>query len=70
MLELRIDENEEPFVSAFYKSSPDAELEILDIPECGITCPLDKMFSLYDDILPRDWKAECQYSSLMLAMGK
>lgn len=64
MLELRISE-EKPYISVFYKNSTD-EPNPLEIPGCGISCPLDKMYELYKDILPEDWKSECKLSMLSM----
>ncbi|XP_055614005.1 prostatic acid phosphatase [Uranotaenia lowii] len=55
-----------PYVSVFYKNTT-AEPQALVIPNCGQRCPLEQMFKVYADILPDDWKRECQISFLSLA---
>ncbi|XP_019546796.2 prostatic acid phosphatase [Aedes albopictus] len=59
MVELRMATRDSPYVSVFYKTSND-EPELLDIPNCGPRCPLERMFELYKDIIPEDWEQECQ----------
>uniref|UniRef100_A0A7G3AIU4 acid phosphatase n=1 Tax=Lutzomyia longipalpis TaxID=7200 RepID=A0A7G3AIU4_LUTLO len=58
MLEMRLID-EKPYISVFYKNTT-AEPEAMNIPRCGPSCPLDKMFTLYKDLLPTDWEAECK----------
>ncbi|XP_055849783.1 prostatic acid phosphatase [Episyrphus balteatus] len=65
MLELRIDDQKKPYVSIFYKNTPD-EPKPLEIPGCGTSCPLDRMYELYKDILPEDWTSECKLSMLSM----
>lgn len=65
MLELRIDDENRPYVSVFYKNSPD-EPKPLEIPGCGTSCPLDRMYQLYKDIIPEDWATECKLSMLSM----
>lgn len=55
----------EPYVSIYYKNTTGEPLA-LTIPNCGRRCPLSQTFKVYDDILPRDWKHECQVSFLSL----
>ncbi|XP_063704705.1 prostatic acid phosphatase [Culicoides brevitarsis] len=57
MLELREYQNE-AFVSVFYKNTS-AEPQLMDLPGCGVACPLEKMYKLYADVLPENWEAEC-----------
>lgn len=49
------------------------------IPNCGVLCPLSKMYQVYKDVLPGDWNTECHVSTLSMtyedaeitsAMGK
>ena len=63
-MELRV-YNAKPLISVFYKNSS-AEPEPFNIPNCGIQCSLDDMFSLYNDVLPIDWSAECRLSMLSM----
>lgn len=45
-------------VQIFYKNTT-AEPKALDIPGCGVSCPLLKMFEIYEQVLPIDWDEEC-----------
>lgn len=78
LFELRIDEHNQPFVSIFYKNTS-AEPTLLNIPDCGVACPLERMYTIYKDILPVNWEKECRLSTMMMtydeanigmAMGK
>lgn len=51
-------------VELFYKNSS-SEPAQLNIPNCGMSCPLAKMFQLYKTVLPVDWEDECRLSLLM-----
>lgn len=64
MLELR-KINGSPFVSIYYRNTTEEPIA-MNIPNCGQSCPLKKMFELYKNVLPIDWENECQIS--MLAM--
>lgn len=68
MLELRqpASGTGQPYVQIFYKNTTDEPFS-LAIPGCGERCPLEKMFEIYDDILPKDWESECQLSMLSLS---
>lgn len=57
MFELRVFKNEH-YLTIVYKN--DTNPQIMSIPGCGVSCPLSKMFELYDDVLPSDWDAECR----------
>lgn len=63
MLELHI-LNSIPYVQIFYKNTTgttdQADLLPMNIPNCGIICPLSKMFELYKDILPDSFEEECK----------
>ncbi|XP_014092609.2 prostatic acid phosphatase isoform X2 [Bactrocera oleae] len=65
LFELRIDEHNQPFVSIFYKNTS-AEPTLLNIPDCGVSCPLEQMHTIYKDILPVDWEKECRLSTMMM----
>lgn len=65
MLELRLHQGT-PYVTVVYKN--DTDPTTLVIPGCGVTCPLKKMFDLYDDVLPTDWETECQMPPLVEAL--
>lgn len=60
MLEMRLIEST-PFISVFYKNTT-AEPFLMSIPGCGKQCPLERMYELYNDVLPGDWDAECGMS--------
>jgi lysosomal acid phosphatase len=49
-------------VQIFYKNTT-AEPKPLDIPGCGTSCPLDKIFEIYEKVLPIDWEKECNCPS-------
>lgn len=49
------------YVQIFYKNSIDTNIPALTIPNCGTKCPLDKLYKLYEDILPtRSFNEECK----------
>lgn len=54
-------------VQAFYKNST-AEPQALDLPGCGTSCDLDKMFEVYKPVLPVDWEKECSLSLLQMPL--
>lgn len=60
LFEIRIRKNV-PYMEIFYKRSADTKtLELLYIPKCGYACPLQKLYTLYDNILPKnDIQTEC-----------
>jgi len=64
-MEMRLDESNTPLVSIFYKNTT-AEPLPLDIPGCGPSCPLKKLVSLYQDVLPVDWERECKRTTMMM----
>ncbi|XP_035775873.1 prostatic acid phosphatase-like [Anopheles albimanus] len=67
MLELRRPANGgDPYVQVFYKNTTN-EPFLLPIPGCGERCPLDEMFKIYDDILPKNWDSECELSLLSMS---
>ncbi|XP_067619397.1 prostatic acid phosphatase [Eurosta solidaginis] len=65
LFELRLDEKNQPFVSLFYKNTS-AEPTLLSVPDCGVACPLEKMFTIYNDILPVNWEQECKLTTMMM----
>ncbi|EDW58375.1 prostatic acid phosphatase isoform X1 [Drosophila virilis] len=65
MFELRVDDNNRPLVSVFYKNTT-AEPLPMYIPGCGVSCPLSKMYALYEDVLPENWTDECKRSTLTM----
>lgn len=64
MLELRLI-NKKPYVSVFYKNTTE-EPQAMYLPKCGTSCALDKMYQLYEDVLPKDLEAECRLSMLSM----
>lgn len=40
----------------------------MNIPNCGTECPLQKMYEIYDHVLPKfDYKIECElYENLVM----
>lgn len=63
LMEMRKKLNGEHIIQVFYKNTTDDPMP-LNIPDCGVACPLDKMIQLYDDVLPKDWDSECSTSLL------
>lgn len=61
LLEMRI-ANKKPLISIFYKTTLE-DPEPLEIPDCGIQCPLSKMYELYADVIPDNWDSECDIQS-------
>lgn len=55
-------------VQVFYKNTT-AEPKPLDLPGCGISCPLEKMFEIYKPVLPVDWANECTLSLLQMPLA-
>lgn len=55
----RVDESMH-YVQLYYKKYDDENPEPLHIPRCGRNCPLGRFYELYNDILPKDYKSECQ----------
>lgn len=56
---MRLNDQNKPYISVFYRNSSQ-EPSALSIPNCGVACPLDRMFDLHADILPRNWQEECE----------
>lgn len=54
-------------VQVFYKNST-GEPQPLDLPGCGTSCALDKMFEVYKPVLPVDWEKECSLSLLQMPL--
>lgn len=50
-----------PYVQIFYKNTSDTNISALEIPYCGTKCPLDRLYHLYEDILPtQTFEEECK----------
>lgn len=59
--------NDDYNLQIFYKNSTIETLMPLNIPKCGILCPLSKMFELYRDVLPDGrFETECKLSLLSM----
>lgn len=56
-------------VQVFYKNST-AEPTPLDLPGCGTSCPLEKMFQIYKEVLPVNWERECTLSLLQMPLAE
>lgn len=63
-MELRLQNNQE-MVQVFYKNTTDTPAPLY-IPNCGTSCPLHLMYSLYNDVLPGDFDDECRLSLLSM----
>lgn len=59
MVELRM-HNNSPYVSIYYKNSTETPREALNIPGCGVFCPLYQMLEIYKNILPGSFEVECK----------
>ena len=57
---------ESNLVKVFYKNS--SEPILLDLPNCGKFCSLDKMFEIYQNVMPNDWEEECALSILQMPL--
>lgn len=42
------------FVQFFYRKDNSEYLPPINIPNCGLVCPLEKLFEMYQDILPAE----------------
>lgn len=52
-------------VQVFYKNTTGDPLP-MNIPRCGTSCPLDKMYELYAEVLPGDFDHECRLSMMSM----
>jgi lysosomal acid phosphatase len=64
MIELR-QIQKKPYISIFYKNTTDEPVAMY-IPNCGPLCPLEKMYDLYEAVLPKNLEQECQLSLLSM----
>lgn len=62
LLEMRM-YNNQPLISVYYKTTSEDPAP-MEIPGCGIQCPLTKMYELYKDVIPQDWQAECNIQDI------
>lgn len=44
----------EYYVQLFYRKDKFQDVPPIEIPHCGTKCPLDKLYELYNDILPSE----------------
>lgn len=51
------------YVQIFYKNPTSENPDPVEIPNCGIKCPLNRLFDLYSEILTSDPDTECRLSS-------
>lgn len=53
--------DESPYVQIFYRNSTKlAHMPPLEIPGCGMKCPLTELYKLYYDVLPiKSFEEEC-----------
>lgn len=49
----------EKYVQIFYRKSQEENLSPMNIPKCGEKCSLDKLYDLYNAIMPGDHQTEC-----------
>ncbi|CAH1398942.1 unnamed protein product [Nezara viridula] len=59
MVELRKNQDNQHFVSVYYKRTTE-EPELLTIAGCEPLCPLDRFESLLSDLIPVNWEDECK----------
>lgn len=67
-MELHLIDNE-PRIKIFYKNTSTVAIPI-EIPNCGFACPLDKMYQLYDPVLPSNWNEECKLDVLTMGIDE
>lgn len=63
LVELRTFENKS-YIEVYYKNTtenpPPGKLLPLLIPQCGYSCPLQKMYKLFSNVIPQnDFQTEC-----------
>lgn len=47
------------YIQLFYRNSTTDDLAPMNIPNCGTKCSLNKLYELYREIMPSDYKTEC-----------
>lgn len=63
LFELRI-QNDKPFVQIFYRNTTETPVPLM-IPGCGKSCALEKMFEIFQDVMPKfDFETECAHSAI------
>lgn len=50
--------DDEPYVQIFYKNSTQVNIPELEVPKCGLKCPLKKFYEFYENVLPKRSHAE------------
>lgn len=48
------------YIQIFYRKSEEEKLSPMDIPNCGKKCTMDRLNTLYKDIIPGDFESECR----------
>lgn len=57
----KANDSTENYLQLFYRKSNTTDVPALEIPNCGLKCPLDKWNELYGDILPtKSYDEECK----------
>lgn len=51
------------YIQIFYRKSNEEELSAMNIPKCGTKCSLDRLYELYNEIIPGDHDIECGLSA-------
>ena len=54
----KTDQNEF-YIQVFYRKSEEEYPAPMEIPNCGVKCPLAKFYEVYSEIIPGDFYAEC-----------
>nr|CAD7398450.1 unnamed protein product [Timema cristinae] len=63
LIELLVDQQQKYYVKVFYRNSTEHEPYLLTLPKCSSSCPLDTFIQLTRDLIPQDWKKECELRS-------
>lgn len=53
----------ENYIQIFYRKSQEENPTLMNIPNCGSKCTLDRLFELYNEIIPGDHDAECRLTN-------
>ncbi|KYM98697.1 Lysosomal acid phosphatase [Cyphomyrmex costatus] len=59
LIELRINSKNQYFVTVSYKNTTEEPI-LMTLPGCDTLCPLNEFINLTKDVVPEDWKRECQ----------
>lgn len=70
MLEL-YKHNDMHYVEIYYKNTTVENLQPLNIPNCGTSCPLESLYDLYKAVIPDgDFETECNLSLLQMTYAE